>query len=174
MTTRITKISIENIRFFKNKVFPRLSLQLSIVQSWQIHKVAFKSAEYLIRERIVRSRRCGKPAFFLNTFPKASPLNVCILLCIPVCDFRNDDRPRKEIHYRHSVTASRRKNGLAVSRRNMILAFAIRPSSRDVEDLNHTAVEQPIHFTYYREYPLSSCRHLRVHPRMHAWEYSAK
>jgi len=71
---------------------------------------------------------CEKPAFFLNTFPKASPLNVCILLCIPVCDFRNNDRPRKEIHYRHRAAASRRKNGLAASRRNMILAFASLPS----------------------------------------------
>jgi len=51
-------------------------------------------------------------------------VNVCILLCIPVCDFRNNDWPRKEIHYRHRAAASRRKNGLVASRRNMILAFA--------------------------------------------------
>lgn len=35
-----------------------------------------------------RSRQLpGKPAFLLNTFPKASPLNVCILLCMPVTRF---------------------------------------------------------------------------------------
>lgn len=74
-------------------------------------------------KRTHRPKLNEKPAFFLNTFPKASPLNVCILLCIPVCDFRNSDRFRKEIHYRHS----RRKNSLAASQRNMILAFAIVP-----------------------------------------------
>lgn len=36
--------------------------------------------------RIVRNRLQGKPAFFLNTFPKARLLKVCILLCIPVRD----------------------------------------------------------------------------------------
>lgn len=42
-------------------------------------------------------------------------------------DFRNSDRPRKEIHYRHRAAASRRKNSLAASWRNMILAFADPP-----------------------------------------------
>jgi len=75
----------------------------------------------------------GKPAFFLNTLPKASPLNVCILLCIPVGESRNNGRTGKGNHYRRIAASRRSGEGLAASWHNMILAFRKAPSSHGVK-----------------------------------------
>lgn len=122
------------IYFFNKKIFFSLKKYKKIKRSvkyllndkFVTSQTSTKFVEYSTSERIVRNRFQGKPAFFLNTFPKARPLKVCILLCIPTVYIRNNDPPRKGIiHYRRSIAVTRpRKNCLAASGRNMILAFA--------------------------------------------------
>lgn len=57
----------------------------------------------------------------MNTFPKASPLNVCILLCIPVCDFRRSAQEGNSLSaQRGSQPQEKRSRGVAAQHDSLI------------------------------------------------------
>lgn len=104
--------------------------------------IIFKICRIFNEQIRVRNRFQGKPAFFLNTFPKARPLKVCILLCIPVRDIYPEQWSvqgrNNSLSAQHSSNPPQEKRSCDVRTRHDSRIREILSSPRDEKNFNHT------------------------------------